>query len=111
MNFAVQCKRFADAEVALAGFIGTDSAASEIVKLCHRKSIDIRYLIRIKGNTASNRLYHTSGGERYSKPGEWQNGVMNDGTFKEDAWKFILSRDLIATTCNDKHIDELDLLR
>ncbi len=107
LNFAVQSKRFADAEVALAGFIGTDNAASEIVKLCRQNDIDTRFLIRLKGNTASNRLYHTPGGERYSKPGEWQNGVKDNGIFTEDAWNFILSRDLIATTCNDKHIDEL----
>ena len=106
LNLALQIKRFSQVEVSLAGFIGTDKPADEILQLCKKNEIDTRFLIQLKGETASNKLYLTPEGERYSKPGEWQNGVKDDGFFSEDAWEFILSHDVIATTCIDKHLDE-----
>lgn len=106
LNFAVQVKRFPEAEVSLAGFIGTDKVADEVLQLCQEKEIDTRFLVQLKGETASNKLYLTPEGERYSKPGEWQNGVKDDGVFTEDAWEFILSHDVVATICIDEYLDE-----
>ena len=106
LNFAVQIKRFPKADVSLAGFIGTDKAADKIMQLCQKNEINTRFLIQIKGETASNKLYLTPEGERYSKPGEWKNGVKDDGIFSEDAWEFILTHDVVATICIDKHLDE-----
>jgi len=107
LNFAVQINAFEGTEVALAGFIGTDQAAGEILELCLQKGIDTRFLVQLKGNTATNKLYITSEGERFSKPGEWQNGVKDNGIFTEKTWDFILAHDIISLTCNDRHLDEL----
>lgn len=92
---------------ALAGFIGTDKAADEIWKLCCQEEIVTSFLIQIDGETASNRIYLSPEGERYSKSREWRNGVKDNSDFTEVTWKFILSHDLISIPYNDRYLDEL----
>jgi len=107
LNFAVQTRRLGEKDVAIAGFIGTDPASKQILKLCVDEGINARYINQIEGATASNKLYITAEGERYSKPGEWQNGVKDDGLFTNEVWNFILDQDVIALPCNDRHLDDL----
>ncbi len=83
LNFAIHAKNMKMEEVAVAGFLGKDDEAEQILKLLNKNKINIDLLYMKQGQTASNKLYNTPDGERYSKPGDWQNGVFNKFRFSE----------------------------
>jgi fructoselysine 6-kinase len=107
LNFAIQIRRLGEENIAVIGFIGNDSAGDKILELCRNEGIDTRFLVQMVGSTASNKIYVTADGERYSKPGEWQNGVKDDGSITELAWNFICSCDIISIPYNDRHLTEI----
>jgi fructoselysine 6-kinase len=107
LNFAVHAKRCGAETVSVAGFIGTDTYADAIEGLLTTEHIDISHLGRLPGNTASNKLYNTLDGERYSKDGEWDNGVKNAAVLSEKTWDHILSHDIIAVPYLDMNLSEL----
>jgi sugar/nucleoside kinase (ribokinase family) len=107
LNFAIHAKRFGAGNVDIAGFIGTDTNAGRIIDLLKKEQINTRYLIQLEGKTASNKIYNTPDGERYSNQDDWQNGVKNSGTFTEKAWTYLLDHDIIAVPYLDKNLNEL----
>jgi len=107
LNFAVHAKKFEDTRVAVAGYLGEDDEAKQIMKLLKDKDIDTKLLYTMKGRTASNKLYNTPDGERYSKPGDWKNGVYNNFEFSESDFSAIFNYELIAIPYSDKNLEEV----
>ncbi len=107
LNFAVHAKRSGAGTVSVAGFIGTDSHAEMIVNVFKNEHVDISHLYRISGNTASNRIYNISHGERYSNDGDWNNGVKNAAVLSEPTWDYMLRHDIIAVPHLDMNLSEL----
>lgn len=107
LNFAVNARRFGAGKVSVAGFIGNDQEAEMVLQCLKEEEIDISNVFQLKGKTASNRIFNTSDGERYSTPGSWNNGVKDSGTFSEETWNFILSHMIIALPYTDKNIEEV----
>jgi fructoselysine 6-kinase len=107
LNFAVHAKRLGADSVSVAGFIGTDPGADIIKQLLSNEYIDSSHVFQLPGNTASNKLYNTPGGERYSKNGDWDNGVKNSFALTEKTWNHILSHDIIAVPYLDLNLSEL----
>jgi fructoselysine 6-kinase len=107
LNFAVQAKRIGAGNLSVAGFIGTDQNGELLLKCLNTEKIDISNVFRTEGSTASNKLYNTPDGERYSKPGEWNDGVINSGEFTEATWNFLLEHSIIAVPYLDKRMEEL----
>jgi fructoselysine 6-kinase len=107
LNIAVHAKRLGAQTVSIAGFIGTDSYADMIEQLLKAEHIDFSHLFRLPGATASNKLYNTADGERYSNEGDWDNGVKNAAVLSEATWKYVLSHDIIAVPYWDANLDEL----
>jgi fructoselysine 6-kinase len=107
LNFGVHAKRLGAESVCVAGFIGTDPHADAIERLLKAERIDVSRLYRLDGATASNRIYNTPEGERYSNPGDWESGVKNSGVFDEAAWEFLLGHDIIAAPYLDANLPEL----
>jgi fructoselysine 6-kinase len=106
LNFGVHARRLGAKRVSIAGFIGTDSHADTIERLLITEGIDISRLYRLNGATASNRIYNTPVGERYSNPGDWDNGVKNSGTFDEATWDYLLGHDVVTVPWWDPNLDE-----
>jgi fructoselysine 6-kinase len=106
LNFGVHAKRLGARVVSVAGFVGTDAHADMIERLLAAENIDISRLNRLEGATASNRIHNTPEGERYSNPGDWDNGVKNSGTFDEAAWDYLLGHDVVAVPWWDVNLDE-----
>ena len=111
LNFAVHIKSLGAGRVSVAGNVGTDMPGDRIIELCKKAGLNYEYLIRREGVTASNRLYLTKEGERYSKSGDWINGVRDDGEFSTGTWEFLLSNQLLAVPYGDKRLDELLIRR
>ncbi len=107
LNFAVHAKRSGAEIVSVAGFIGTDPHADSIECLLKTEHIDTSCLYRLPGSTASNKLYTASDGERYSKEGDWNNGVKNAAVLSEKTWEHVLSHDIIAVPYLDMNLNEL----
>jgi sugar/nucleoside kinase (ribokinase family) len=107
LNFAVHAKRQGAGKVSIAGFIGTDTHAKMLLELFDREQIDFKYLSQLDGATASNKIYNTPDGERYSNEGDWQNGVKDSGHFTDEIWKYLLEHDVIAVPYLDKNLDKL----
>jgi fructoselysine 6-kinase len=107
LNFAVHAKRRGAEVVSVAGFIGTDSNADILERLLAHEGIDCSQVRRLPGKTASNKLYNTPDGERYSNNGDWDNGVKNDAVFTDETWKYLLGHDIIAVPYLDMNLNEL----
>jgi fructoselysine 6-kinase len=106
LNIAVHAKRLGAETVSIAGFIGTDSFADMIEQLLKAEHIDFSHLFRLPGSTASNKIYNTPEGERYSNSGDWDNGVKNAAVLSDATWNFVLSHDIIAVPYWDANLDE-----
>lgn len=104
LNFAVHAKDLETDEVAVAGYLGEDNEAEKIIKLFKQKAINTDLLYSKQGKTASNKLYNTPDGERYSKEGEWNDGVFNHFHFSESDYSRIFEYDLIAIPFTDKNL-------
>ena len=107
LNFAIHARNFANEIVAVAGYLGEDAEAEQIMKLLKNKNINTQLLYTMKGRTASNKLYNTSEGERYSKPGGWNDGVYNNFLFSESDYSKILGYDLIAIPFTDRNLERV----
>lgn len=107
LNFAVHAKRIGAGKVSVAGFIGNDPKSKIVLECLKTEKIDISNVFQLKGNTPSNSIFNTSDGERYSKPGSWDNGVRDAGEFTEETWSFLLGHQIIAIPYLDKNIEEL----
>ncbi len=107
LNFAINAKKIGSEEVAVAGFIGDDIGGKQIIELLNKNEITTNLLYIKDGETASNKLYNTPDGERYSKPGDWQNGVFNAFDFSESDYMNILTYDVIAIPYTDKKLEVL----
>ncbi|MBN2522148.1 MAG: hypothetical protein JXB24_02690 [Bacteroidales bacterium] len=107
LNFAINAKKIHPEEVAVAGFVGDDIGGRQIIELLKKNEITTKLLYIKKGETASNKLYNTPDGERYSNPGEWQDGVFNAYDFSGNDYLSILTYDVIAIPYTDKKLGTL----
>ncbi len=107
LNFAINAKKISSEKVAVAGFIGDDVGGKQIIELLNKNKITTNLLYVKKGETASNKLYNTPDGERYSKPGDWQDGVFNAFDFSKSDYTKILHYDVIAIPYTDKKLEVL----
>ncbi|MGD2033760.1 MAG: PfkB family carbohydrate kinase [Bacteroidales bacterium] len=107
LNFAVHSKNMNIQEVAIAGFIGNDAEGDKVFELLKSREINTELLFRKKGRTASNRIYNSPEGERYSRQGDWQSGVYNAFEFPEEHFASIMQYDLIAIPYGDKNLDRV----
>jgi len=107
LNFAVNARRFGAGKVSVAGFIGNDPEAEIVLRCLKDEEIDSSNVFQLKGKTASNQIFNTPDGERYSTPGSWNNGVKDSGIFSEKTWNFLLSHTIIALPYTDKNIEEI----
>ncbi len=107
LNFAIHSKNFVNQKVAVAGYLGEDAEAKQIMKLLKDKGINTHLLYTKEGRTASNKLYNTPEGERYSKPGEWKDGVYNNFQFSESDYSKIFEYDLIAIPFTDRNLERI----
>jgi len=107
LNFAIHAKNFINEKVGVAGYLGEDAEAKIIMKLLKNKDINTQLLYTMKGRTASNKLYNTPDGERYSKPGDWNDGAYNNFHFSESDYSKILEYDLIAIPFTDRNLERV----
>jgi sugar/nucleoside kinase (ribokinase family) len=104
-NFSIHSKQMGAKQVSAIGFLGNDSSAELILKYLRENKVDISHLYLKDGETASNKIYNTSDGERYSKSGEWNGGVMDNYILADETWDFIIKHDVWAIPCLDKNLE------
>jgi fructoselysine 6-kinase len=107
LNLASNCVKTGKAEVYLTGTVGTDIYAQKIRECADKHGINHERLYGIEGETASNKVYLTSDGDRYFKDDSWTNGVIRDFEISNEDEEFIKSCDAVATTLNDGLMKEL----
>lgn len=107
LNFAIHAKILGNKDVAVAGYLGADDEAGQVLKLLQNYNIDTQLLYTMNGRTASNMIYNTPEGERYSNPGDWKDGVYNNFEFSELDFSKIFEYDLIAIPYTDKNLEKI----
>lgn len=85
LNFAMAISSCCpDINISLMGAIGNDEIGKKAVECIRNSSIDMSCVHVIDGGkTASNRIYHDAGGDRYFKEDSWDGGVYQDFTLSE----------------------------
>jgi fructoselysine 6-kinase len=107
LNVAASCSRTQKADVYLMGNIGTDKYAERIKEVADKYKINRQYLFEIEGETANNKIYITTEGERYEKSDSWTSGVYGNYKISENDEKFMNGFDAIATTFNDPNFKQI----
>ena len=103
-NFSVHSKIMGAERSSAVGFLGNDGVAQLILKPLKKNNVDISHLYTKEGQTASNKIYNTPNGERYSKSGEWTGGVMDNYLISDETWEFIFDHDIWAIPCLDRNL-------
>lgn len=93
-------------ETAFLGALGTDEAGDRIEDLLRRNEVDLTGMLRLPGQTASNRLIDDENGERFGEDGAWKNGVYPDFTLSEADWARIAEYRLWSTHANGNNYSE-----
>jgi fructoselysine 6-kinase len=106
LNFATQCKRSGMEHVAMLGAVGTDENSTRVINHLSQLDIDISHLHRVEGKTATNDLYITDTGERYSPDGSWDGGVYQTFRPSTEDWAFAQSYDIVAIPALDPNFEE-----
>lgn len=101
LNLAVGCKTVSKAEVYLMGCIGKDLYGEKIKEAIDAHDIKREKLYEIEGESASNRIFLTSEGERYFKTDSWNGGVYETFILSSEDKSYIHTMDAVATTYYD----------
>ncbi|MDR0306370.1 MAG: PfkB family carbohydrate kinase [Chitinispirillales bacterium] len=107
LNVAASCSKSQKAEAFLMGNIGTDIYGKKIKETADKYNINRQKLNEIKGESASNKIYLTEGGDRYFEAASWTNGVYGDYRISENDENFMKSFDAVATTFNDPNFHHI----
>ncbi|MCM1264491.1 MAG: PfkB family carbohydrate kinase [Butyrivibrio sp.] len=85
LNFAMAISSsYPDINISLMGAVGNDEIGRKAIECIRNSSIDMSCVHVIDGGkTASNRIYHDAGGDRYFKEDSWDGGVYQDFTLSE----------------------------
>ena len=101
LNVAVSCAKTKKAEVFLMGCIGKDIYGRQICEIADKYLLNRAHLYMIEGETASNKVFLTEGGDRYFKPDSWTDGVVRKFAISLEDSALIRDVDAVATTLND----------
>ncbi|MCL2755127.1 MAG: PfkB family carbohydrate kinase [Oscillospiraceae bacterium] len=108
LNLAANAKSTGRADAFLMGNIGTDEFGAAVIAKADEYGINHERLHKIKGETASNKIFLTESGDRYFKPESWSSGVYNKFCISSEDAAFMKTMDAVATTINDGLIEQID---
>ena len=98
LNFAATISRLTDAHVYIIGAVGNDIYGKTVLDSIKNFNIDKTHIRTENGNTASNRTYLTSDGDRYYKDDSWNGGVFSEFTLSASDRELLHSSDMVHTT-------------
>ena len=97
LNFAMTISKYSHVSISLMGAIGDDHIAQKVIQcIKERKTIDMSCVHVVNnGKTATNTIYHDSGGNRYFKPDSWDGGVYHNFRLTEIDKKKLKETDVV----------------
>jgi len=96
LNFAVNARRSGAERVSLVSCIGRDAAGTAAQVSIEREGIDASHVHVLPGETASQAIRLTAGGERVFPPGGYRPGVLAEFQLTDTDLAFIASHDVVA---------------
>ena len=109
LNFAMTISKYPHVSISLMGAIGDDHIAQKAIKcIKERKTIDLSCVHVVhNGKTATNRIYHDLGGNRYFKPDSWDGGVYQDFRLTEIDQKKLKETDIVFINYSSTNFQEV----
>lgn len=98
-NALNQCVRMSSCgiECYFVGALGSDEFGGRVESLLKQHGVDISFIERVTGHTASNRIINDEAGERFGEDGAWNGGVFEHYQIPDSVWNDIQPFEIWAT--------------
>lgn len=107
LNVLTRCAGMNSGRCAIIGAIGNDEYGAMIRNHYRSAGIDDSHLHTLEGETASNRIYIDSKGDRYFMPDSWTNGVYGGFRLDGNDWRFAEGFDVWVTASLDPNYQDM----
>lgn len=113
LNFAMTISKYSHVSISLMGAIGDDYIAQKVIKCIKEKKTMNMSCVHVvdNGKTATNRIFHDSGGNRYFKPDSWDGGVYQDFRLTEIDKKKLNETDIVFINYFSTNFQEVFALK